>query len=123
MAVFYTVKQTNSVLFDAVLSMQMRSLVSLFRSIRQTQSIPVRTKLDREGRNRRGKGQANAQVSLEAAKRALIGYYYRCKNTSGRAGGGAAACSYTGIYLFSNFPLLIHEKFGPSFAWMGNLAN
>ena len=39
------VKQTNSILFDAVLSMRMRSLVSLFRSIRQTQSIPERTKL------------------------------------------------------------------------------
>ena len=26
-----------------------------------------------------------------------------------------------GIYLFSNFPLLDHEEFGPTFAWMGNL--
>ena len=38
--------------------------------------------LDRERRKRRGKGQANAQVSFEVAKRALIGYYYRCKYTS-----------------------------------------
>ena len=38
--------------------------------------------LDRERRKRRGKGQANAQVSFEAAKRAPIGYYYRCKYTS-----------------------------------------
>ena len=37
-------------------------------------------------------------------------------------GAGTAACSYTNIYLFSNFPLLVHEEFGPSFAWMGNLA-
>ena len=37
-------------------------------------------------------------------------------------GAGAAACSYTSIYLFPNFPLLVHEGFGPSFAWMGNLA-
>ena len=35
--------------------------------------------LDQERRNRRGKGQANAQVSFQAAKRAPIGYYYRCK--------------------------------------------
>ena len=34
--------------------------------------------LDRERQRRRGKGQANAQVSFEAAKRAPIGYYYRC---------------------------------------------
>ena len=32
-------------LFNAVLSMQTRSFVSLFRSIRQTQSILARTKL------------------------------------------------------------------------------
>ena len=38
--------------------------------------------LDRERRKRRGKGQANAQVSFEAAKRAPIGYYYRCKYIS-----------------------------------------
>ena len=38
--------------------------------------------LDRERRKRRGKGQANAQVSFEVAKRALIGYCYRCKYTS-----------------------------------------
>ena len=35
--------------------------------------------LDRERHKRRGKGQANAQVNFEAAKRAPIGYYYRCK--------------------------------------------
>ena len=35
--------------------------------------------LDRERRKRRGKGQANFQVSVEASKRAPIGYYYRCK--------------------------------------------
>ena len=34
---------------------------------------------EQERRNRRGKGQANAQVSFQAAKRAPIGYYYRCK--------------------------------------------
>ena len=66
--------------------------------------------LDRERRKRCGKGQANAQVSFEAAKRAPIGYYYRCKYTS------ASVC------LFSNFPLLVHEEFGPEFAWMGNPA-
>ena len=38
--------------------------------------------LDRERRKRRGKGQANAHVSFEAAKRAPIGYYYRCKYIS-----------------------------------------
>ena len=38
--------------------------------------------LDRERRKRRGKVQANAQVSFEMAKRAPIGYYYRCKYTS-----------------------------------------
>ena len=27
-----------------------------------------------------------------------------------------------GIYLFSNFPPLVHEEFGLAFAWMGNLA-
>ena len=37
-------------------------------------------------------------------------------------GAGAAACSYTGIYLLSNFPPLVNEEFGPSIAWMGNLA-
>ena len=31
-------------------------------------------------------------------------------------------CSYTGTYLFSNFPLLVHEEFGSAFARMGNLA-
>ena len=35
--------------------------------------------LDRERRKRRGKGQANAQVSFAAAKGTPIGYYYRCK--------------------------------------------
>ena len=44
--------------------------------------------LDRERRKRRGKGQANSQVSFEAAKGALIGYYYRYTYTSGRAGDG-----------------------------------
>ena len=38
--------------------------------------------LDRERRKRLGKGQTNAQVSFEAAKRAPIGYYYRCKYIS-----------------------------------------
>ena len=38
--------------------------------------------LDRERRKRRGKGQANAQVSFEASKKAPIGYYYRCKYVS-----------------------------------------
>ena len=38
--------------------------------------------LDRERRKRRDKGQANAQVSFEVAKRAPIGYYYRCKYAS-----------------------------------------
>ena len=38
--------------------------------------------LDQERRKRHGKGQANAQVSFEAAKRAPIGYYYRCKYAS-----------------------------------------
>ena len=37
-------------------------------------------------------------------------------------GAGEAACSYTGIYLSPNFPLQVNEEFGPSFAWMGNLA-
>ena len=49
--------------------------------------------LDRERRKRRGKGQANAQVSFAAAKRAPIGYYYRCKYST----------SLIKIYLFSNF--------------------
>ena len=40
----------------------------------------------------------------------------------GVGGGGAAACSRTGIYLFPNFTPLVHEEFGPSFAWMGDLA-
>ena len=31
-------------------------------------------------------------------------------------------CSYTGIYLFSNSPPLVHEEFGLTFVWMGNLA-
>ena len=35
--------------------------------------------LDWERRKRRGKRQANAQVNPEAAKRAPIDYYYRCK--------------------------------------------
>ena len=38
--------------------------------------------LDQERRKRRGKGQANAQVSFQAAKRAPIGYCYRCKYIS-----------------------------------------
>ena len=38
--------------------------------------------LDRERRKRRGKGQANSQVRFEVAKRAPIGYYYRCKYAS-----------------------------------------
>ena len=66
--------------------------------------------LVRERRKRRGKGQANAQVSFEAAKRVSIGCYYRCKYTS------------IHTHFISNFPLLVHEEFGPSFAWMGNLA-
>ena len=36
---------TNSIIFDVVLSTQIRSLVSFFRSIRLTQSVPARTKL------------------------------------------------------------------------------
>ena len=67
----------------------------------------------RERRKRRGKGQANAQISFEASKSAPVGFHYRCNNTS--------LCSYTGIYLSSNFPLLVHEEFGSAFAWMGNL--
>ena len=43
MAVFYTVKQPNSTLSDTVLLVQMKSLVSLFRSTRQTQSMPAKT--------------------------------------------------------------------------------
>jgi hypothetical protein len=50
--------------------------------------------LDRERRKRRGKGQANAQVSFAAAKRAPIGYYYRCKYSTSL---------FIKIYLFSNF--------------------
>ena len=38
--------------------------------------------LDRERHKRRGRGQAGAQVGFEAARRALIGYYYRCKYIS-----------------------------------------
>ena len=49
--------------------------------------------LDRERRKPRGKGQANAQVGFAAAKRAPIGYYYRCKYST----------SLIKIYLFSNF--------------------
>ena len=40
---------------------------------------------------------------------------------AGRGAGGGGG-RYTGIYLFSNSPLLVHEEFGPSFAWMGNHA-
>ena len=50
--------------------------------------------LDRERRKRRGKGQANAQVSFAAAKRAPIGYYYRCKYITSL---------FIKNYLFSNF--------------------
>ena len=71
--------------------------------------------LDRECHKRRGKGQANVQVSFEAAKRAPIDYYYRCKYTS------VQTLALASI-LFSNFLLLVHKEFGPSFAWMGNLA-
>ena len=66
----------------------------------------------RERRKRRGKGQANAQVSFEAAKRAPIGYYYPCKYT----------LLIRWHLLFSNFPQLVHEEFGPAFARMGNFA-
>jgi hypothetical protein len=52
--------------------------------------------LDRERRKRRGKGQANAQVSFAAAKRAPIGYYYRCKYST-------PPRPFIKIYLFSNF--------------------
>ena len=69
--------------------------------------------LDRERRKRRGKGQAGAQVGFEAAKRAPIGYYYRCVFVH-------AKHSF-GIYSFSYCPL-VHEEFGPAIAWVGNLA-
>ena len=49
--------------------------------------------LNRERHKCRGKGQANAQVSFEAAKRAPIGYYYRCKYTPAHT------------LISSNFPL------------------
>ena len=49
--------------------------------------------LDRERRKRCGKGQANAQVSFAAAKRAPIGHYYRCKYGT----------LFIKIYLFSSF--------------------
>ena len=45
MAAFYTSEQTNFILSDAELSMQVRSLISLFRSTRQIQSMPAKTKL------------------------------------------------------------------------------
>ena len=45
-------------------------------------SIYVILILDRECRKRRSKGQANAQVSFQAAKRAPVGYYYQCKYIS-----------------------------------------
>ena len=35
---------------------------------------------------------------------------------------GAGILLFIYIYLFSNFPLLVHEEFGTSFAWMGDLA-
>ena len=44
-AAFYTVEQTNFVLSDAELLIQVRSLISLFRSTKQTQFIPAKTKL------------------------------------------------------------------------------
>ena len=49
--------------------------------------------LDRERRKRHGKGQPNAQVSFEAAKRAPISYYYRCKYTS------TSVCVLSVIYI------------------------
>ena len=45
MAAFYTVEQTNFVLSDAELLMPVRSLISLFRSTKQTQFIPAKTNL------------------------------------------------------------------------------
>ena len=45
MAAFYTIEQTNFILSDAELSTQVRSLISLFRSTRQIQSMPAKTKL------------------------------------------------------------------------------
>ena len=70
--------------------------------------------LDRKRRKRRGNGQANAQVSFEATKRAPIGYCYRCTIS---------------IFLFMRwhllilqFPLLVYGGIRPAFAWMGDLA-
>ena len=57
--------------------------------------------LDQERCKCRGKGQANAQVSFEAAKRASIGYYYHVSILlvgRGAEGAAAVACSYAGIY-------------------------
>ena len=64
--------------------------------------------LDRERRKRRGKGQADAQVSFKAAKRAPIGYYYRCKYTFFQTEG-----------FISNFPLLVHGEYGQSCSFEG----
>ena len=44
MVAFYTVKRTNLILSDAELSMKVRSLISLFKSTRQIQSMPAKTK-------------------------------------------------------------------------------
>ena len=70
--------------------------------------------LDRGRRKRHGGGQANAQVSFEATKRATIGYYHRCKYT---------VHTLAFIYFpISRQLLLVHERFGPEFAWKGRFA-
>lgn len=65
--------------------------------------------IDRESRKHRGKGQANDRVYFEAAKRAPISYYYRCK--------------YTAVHTLASpsFLLLVHEELGSAFAWMDTL--
>ena len=42
---------------------------------------------------------------------------------AGRGAGGGGSRLFIHWHLFiPNFPLLVHEGFGPSFVWMGNLA-
>ena len=72
--------------------------------------------LDRERRKRRGKGQANAQVSFAAAKGTPIGYYNRCKYSTSL---------FIKIYLFLNFLPAVRRfmrNLGHhSHGWVGNL--
>ena len=53
--------------------------IKILRPMTFETCIATMSILDRERRKRRDKGQVKAQVSFEAAKRALIGYYYRCR--------------------------------------------